>query len=46
MLQAEREQHITVEPGSRWIKNPAAIRPVWLEKPERTAALAMHTVVG
>ena len=25
---------------------PAAIAPVWLEKPERIAALAMLTVVG
>src|SRR5262245_55870705 len=32
--------------GFRWIKNPAAIAPVWLEKPERIAALAMLTVVG
>jgi transposase len=46
MLQAYQEQHITVEPGFRWIKNPAAISPVWLEKPERMAALAMLTVVG
>jgi hypothetical protein len=38
MLQAYQEQHITVEPGFRWIKNPAAISPVWLEKPERIAA--------
>ena len=45
MLQAYQEQHITVEPGFRWIKNPA-ISPVWLEKPERIAALAMLTVVG
>ena len=35
-----------MEPGFRWIKNPAAISPVWLEKPERIAALAMLTVVG
>jgi hypothetical protein len=35
-----------VEPGFRWLKNPAAIAPVWLEKPERIAALAMLTVVG
>jgi hypothetical protein len=35
-----------VEPGFRWIKTPAAIAPVWLEKPERIAALAMRTVVG
>src|SRR5262245_16716147 len=46
MLQAYQEQHITVEPGFRWIKHPAAISPVWLEKPERIAALAMLTVVG
>ena len=46
LLQAYQEQHITVEPGCRWIKNPAAISPVWLEKPERIAALAMLTVVG
>ena len=46
MLQAYQEQHITVEPGFRWIKNPAAITPVWLEKPARIAALAMLTVVG
>jgi hypothetical protein len=35
-----------VEPGFRWIKNPAAMSPGWLEKPERIAALAMLTVVG
>ena len=46
MLQAYQEQHIPVEPGFRWSKNPAAISPVWLEKPERIAALAMLTVVG
>ena len=46
ILQAYQEQHITVEPGLRWIKIPAAISPVWLEKPERMAALAMLTVVG
>src|SRR5262249_55939273 len=46
ILQAYQEQHITVEPGFRWIKNPAAISPVWLEKPERIAALAMLTVIG
>jgi hypothetical protein len=45
-LQASQAQQITVEPGCRWIKNPAAISPVWLEKPERMAALAMLTVVG
>jgi transposase len=46
ILQAYQEQHTSVEPGFRWIKNPAAIRPVWLEKPERIAALAMLTVLG
>jgi transposase len=46
LLQAYQEQHTSVEPGFRWIKNPAAISPVWLEKPERLAALAMLTVVG
>jgi len=46
ILQADQEQHSTVEPGLRGIKNPAAISPVWLEKPERMAALAMLTVVG
>ena len=40
ILAAYQEQHTTVEPGFRWIKNPAAISPVWLEKPERIAALA------
>src|SRR5215470_10085028 len=38
ILQAYQEQTTTVEPGFRWIKNPAAIAPVWLEKPERIAA--------
>jgi transposase len=46
ILQAYQEQHTTVEAGFRWIKNPAAISPVWLEKPERIAALAMLTGVG
>jgi hypothetical protein len=46
ILEAYQEQHTTVEPGFRWIKNPAAISPVWLEKPERIAALAMLTVMG
>ena len=46
LLHAYHDQHRTVEPGFRWIKNPAAITPVWLEKPERIAALAMLTVVG
>ena len=46
ILQAYQDQNTTVEPGFRWIKNPAAIAPVWLEKPDRIAALAMLTVVG
>jgi hypothetical protein len=46
ILHAYQEQNTTVEPGFRWIKNPAAISPVWLEKPERIAALALLTVVG
>lgn len=46
ILRAYQEQTTTVEPGFRWIKNPAAIAPVWLEKPERIAALAMLTVLG
>src|SRR2546425_4170523 len=46
ILKAYQDQNTTVEPGFRWIKNPAAISPVWLEKPERIAALAMLTVVG
>src|SRR5215470_16431893 len=46
ILQAYQDHTTTVEPGFRWIKNPAAIAPVWLEKPERIAALAMLTVIG
>jgi transposase len=46
ILQTYQEQHTSVDPGFRWIKNPAAISPVWLEKPERSAALARLTVVG
>src|SRR5262249_16454762 len=46
ILQTYQEQNTTVEPGFRWIKNPAAIAPVWLEKPERIAALARLTVLG
>jgi len=46
ILQDYQEQNTTVEPGFRWIKNPAAIAPVWLEKPKRIAALAMLTVLG
>jgi hypothetical protein len=46
IVQAYRDQTATVERGFRWIKNPAAISPVWLEKRQRIAALAMLTVVG
>ena len=46
MLQAYQDQNTTVAPGCRWSKTPAAISPVWLEKPERIAALAMLTVLG
>jgi transposase len=46
ILQAYQDQNTTGEPGFRWIKNPAAISPVWLENPERIAALAMLTVLG
>jgi transposase len=46
ILQVYQEQNTTVEPGCRWIKNPAAISPVWLEKPARIAAFAMLTVLG
>jgi hypothetical protein len=46
ILQAYQEQHTTVEPGVCWIKHPAAIALVWLETPERIAALAMLTVIG
>ena len=38
ILHAYQEQNTTVEPGFRWIKTPAAIAPVWLEKPARIAA--------
>ena len=46
MVRAYHEQSTTVEPGFRWIKNPAVIAPVGLEKRSRIAALAMLTVVG
>ena len=46
IVRAYRDQTTTVGRGFRWIKNPAAIHPVWLEKRERIAALAMLTVVG
>ena len=46
ILRASQEQHTTEEPGCRWMKNPAAISPVWREQPARMAALALRTVVG
>jgi hypothetical protein len=46
ILRAYQDQNSTGEPGLRWIKNPAAITPMWLQEPERMAALAMLTVVG
>ena len=46
ILQASQDQTTTVVPGLRWIMSPAAIAPVWIEKPERSAALAMLTVIG
>ena len=44
LLQASQEHPIPVEPGYRWRKNPAALRPGRLEKPERMAAWALLTV--
>jgi hypothetical protein len=35
-----------VDPGVRWSKHPAAMAPVWREKPARIAALARLTVLG
>ena len=46
MLQADQARHITVEPGFRWRKPPAAISPVWREQPARIAALARLTGGG
>ena len=46
VLPAYQEPHTSVEPGFRWSKTPAAMSPVWLEKPERIAAWAMLTGVG
>ena len=46
LLQAYQEQHTTVEPGFRWIKNPAALSPVWLEQAARSAAWARLPVMG
>jgi len=46
ILQAYQDHNTTVEPGLRWLKNPAAIVPGRLEKPERIAALAMLMVLG
>ena len=44
-MQAYRDQTTAVEPEFRWIKNLAAISPVWLEKSEQIVALAMLRVV-
>jgi hypothetical protein len=38
ILQAYQAHHLTVEPGVRWIQNPATISPVWRAKPARIAA--------
>ena len=38
ILQAYQDQNATVAPGLRWLKHPAALAPVGLEKPERSAA--------
>jgi hypothetical protein len=46
ILRTYQTHKTTVEPGFRWLKNPAAIAPVWLEKPARIAAFAMLTVLG
>jgi transposase len=46
ILQVYQEPNTPVDPGFRWSKNPAAISPVWLETPERIAALAMLTGLG
>jgi hypothetical protein len=46
IFQASHNQQRPGEPGCRWLKNPAAITPVWREKPARMAAFAMLTVVG
>jgi transposase len=47
ILRAYQEQNSTVEAGMmRWSKTPAALTPMWLEQPERIAALAMLTVIG
>ena len=46
LLQASQDPNSPVEPGCRWSKPPAAIAPVWLEKPARRAALALLTVLG
>jgi hypothetical protein len=38
LLQAYQDPNTTVEPGCRWRKQPAALAPVWREKPARSAA--------
>ena len=46
MLQVYPDQNTPGDPGVRGSKHPVAIAPVWLEKPERIAAVALLTVVG
>jgi hypothetical protein len=46
ILQSYQDQNTTGELGCRWLKHPAAIAPVWLEKPARIAALALLTVLS
>jgi len=46
LLQASQAPHTTGEPGWRWRQPPAASAPVWLEKPQRKAALAILRGVG
>jgi hypothetical protein len=36
-LQADQAPNTTGDPGLRWLNNPAALTPGWLEKPERLA---------
>ena len=42
--QAYQDHNTPGEPGLRGLNPPAALAPVWLAKPERSAALAMLTV--
>jgi hypothetical protein len=38
MIQIYQQHNTTGASGVRWLKHPAAIAPVWLEKPARIAA--------